>query len=316
MNHGGTFWKGEGAILLCAFLWSTSGLFIKLLDWHPVVITGMRSLIAALFMFAARLVFPPKSAAKTASFPFWAAAVCYALTMLAFITANKLTTSANAIMLQYSAPVWAGLLGWILLREKARWEHWGALILVIGGMILLFRDGLVHPGAGGLSLAGDILAVVSGVLFGAHSVFLRMMKDGNTSGSLLAAHVMAAVLCVPFVFLYPPDLSAASALSMLYMGIVQIGIASLLFSYGIKRINAIGAMLTAMLEPVLNPVWVLAITGEQPSAHAVAGGGVIIAAIAASTIIGKRRESPRREGPRREGPRRETNSRREKQISS
>jgi drug/metabolite transporter (DMT)-like permease len=215
--------------------------------------------------------------------------------MLTFITANKLTTSANAIMLQYSAPIWAGLLGWILLREKTRWEHWGALVLVIGGMILLFRDGLVHPGAGKLSLAGDILAVVSGMLFGAHSVFLRMMKEGNTSDSLLAAHVISAVICFPFFFLYPPGLSAASALSILYMGIVQIGVASLLFSYGIKRISAVGAMLTAMIEPVLNPVWVLAVTGEKPSAHALAGGGVIIAAIAASTIIGKRRESPRRE---------------------
>jgi drug/metabolite transporter (DMT)-like permease len=206
MNRGGTFWKGEGAILLCAFLWSTSGLFIKLLDWHPVVIAGMRSLIAALFIFAVRLVFPPRGAAKTPSLPFWAAAVCYALTVMTFVTANKLTTSANAIMLQYSAPVWAGLLGWILLRERPRWEHWGALVLVIGGMILLFRDGIAAAGRGGLSLAGDIVAVVSGVLFSAHTVFLRMMKDGNTSDSLLTAHVISAVLCVPFIFLYPPNL--------------------------------------------------------------------------------------------------------------
>jgi drug/metabolite transporter (DMT)-like permease len=112
--------------------------------------------------------------------------------------------------------------------------------------------------------------------------------------------VISAVICVPFLFFYPPNLSAATIAPILYMGIVQTGMASLLFSYGIKRINAIGAMLTAMIEPVLNPIWVLVVIGEKPSAHAAAGGGIIIAAIAASSIIGKRREDPRREDPRRE----------------
>ncbi|MDR0601598.1 MAG: DMT family transporter [Treponema sp.] len=282
-RRGKTFWKGEGAILLCALFWSTSGLFIKLLDWHPVVIAGTRSFVAFLFMLAVRSVFPPKTGGKN-TFPFWAGAASYTLTMLTFVTANKMTAPANAIMLQYSAPVWAGLLGWILLKEKPRREHWGALVLVMAGMALFFGDGLK-----GGSFAGDALAVFSGISFGAHSVFLRMMKDGSARDSLLMAHALCAVFCIPLVFLYPPALSVSTVLPMLFMGVVQIGMASILFSYGIKRINALEAMLTAMLEPVCNPVWVFAVTGEKPSLRAVLGGIIIIAAVAASSIIGKRR---------------------------
>jgi drug/metabolite transporter (DMT)-like permease len=278
-------WQGQGAIVICAFLWSTSGLFIKLVNWHPVVIAGSRSFIAALFMLAIRFAFPPKFAVKSRKGPLWAAAIVYALTMQSFVTANKLTTSANAIMLQYSAPVWAGLLGWVLIREKPHWEHWGALVCVFGGLALFFKDGL----AGGAFL-GDALALLSGVFFGAHSVLLRMQKDGSPADSMLLAHVLNFTLSVPFLVMYFPAFEAPALAAVLYMGTIQIGCASLLFSYGIKRVSAVQAMLTAMVEPVLNPLWVLVVTGEKPSVSALMGGGIIIAAVVASSVIGKNRE--------------------------
>jgi drug/metabolite transporter (DMT)-like permease len=278
-------WQGQGAIVLCAFLWSTSGLFIKLVNWHPVVIAGSRSFMAALFMLAIRFAFPPKFAVKSRKGPFWAAAIVYALTMQSFVTANKLTTSANAIMLQYSAPVWAALLGWFLIREKPHWEHWGALVCVCGGLALFFKDGL----AGGAFL-GDALALLSGMFFGSHSVFLRMQKDGSPFDSMLLAHGVNFALSLPFFFFYFPVFEAPTLAAVLYMGIIQVGCASLLFSYAIKRVSAVQAMLTAMVEPVLNPLWVLIVTGEKPSFSALIGGGIIIAAVAASSLIGKNRE--------------------------
>jgi drug/metabolite transporter (DMT)-like permease len=205
--------------------------------------------------------------------------------MQSFVIANKLTTSANAIMLQNSAPVWAGLLGWLLVREKPHWEHWGALVCVFGGLTLVFKDSL----SGG-AFAGDSLALLSGVFFGAHSVFLRMQKDGNPADSMLLAHILNFTLSVPFFFLYFPAFEAPAMAAVLYMGIIQIGCASLLFSFGIKRVSAVQAMLTAMIEPVLNPLWVLVVTGEKPSFSAVLGGGIIIAAVVASSVIGKNRE--------------------------
>ena len=137
---------------------------------------------------------------------------------------------------------------------------------------------------------GDALAVFSGLLYGTQSVFIRMMKDGNPQDSMLLAHVLSAIVGIPFVFIYPPSLSTASVLSILYMGTFQIGLSSLLFAYGLKRIRAVQAMLIAVAEPILNPVWVLVITGEKPSVAALAGGAIILTAVVASSLISKRRE--------------------------
>jgi drug/metabolite transporter (DMT)-like permease len=254
-----------------------------------VVIAGSRSFLAALFMLAFRFIFPPQFAVKTRKGPLWAGAAAYAFTMQFFVIANKLTTSANAIMLQYSAPVWAVLLGWVLIGEKPHREHWGALACVSGGLVLCFKDGF----AGGAFL-GDGLALLSGVLFGAHSVFMRLQKDGNPADSMLLAHGLNFALSIPFFFLYFPALEAPTLGAVLYMGIIQIGCASLLFSYGIKRVSAAQAMLAAAIEPVLNPLWVLFITGEKPSLSALTGGGIIVAAVAVSSAIGKRRNMTRR----------------------
>ena len=281
--------RGQGAILLTAFLWSTSGLFIKLIEWHPVVIAGARSLVAAVFLLVLRQLAPAPKGVKTPPFPFWASAITNTFTMLAFIIANKLTTSANAILLQYGAPIWAALLGWWLIKEKPRWEHWGALGMVIGGLLIFFRDSL---GSG--ALLGDALAVFSGVLFGANFVFLRMTKDGNPRDTLLMAHVLSVVISIPFVFLHPPVLSASNLTPILIMGIVQQGLAAVIFAYGIKRVSAIQGMLTATLEPICNPVWVLLVVGEKPSAAAVIGGGIIVAAVLFSSIIGSQRKAGKR----------------------
>jgi drug/metabolite transporter (DMT)-like permease len=285
---------GQGAIFLCAVLWSTSGLFIKLMDWHPLLIAGARSSLAILVLTAAKFLNPRRATAKAPPLYIFAGGCAYAATMILFVIANKLTASANAILLQYSAPIWAAMLGWVLAKEKPRWEHWGALVLVIGGMVLFFKDSLVlSAGLAGSALLGNIIAVVSGVCFGANSAFMRMLKDGDPADAMIFAHVLTAVLSIPFFVLYPPAVNVNSLLAISFMGIFQIGFASLLFAYGIKRVTALQAMLIAMVEPVLNPVWVLLVTGEKPTASAIMGGGIIVAAVAASSLIGKRREMSR-----------------------
>jgi drug/metabolite transporter (DMT)-like permease len=286
---------GQWAVFLCAFFWSTSGLFIKLVGWHPVLIAGSRSLVAALCIAAAgpaaRIVLKRRGAgrfrAKSRPAPLVAGGLAYAATMILFVTANKLTTSANAILLQYSAPVWAALLGFFI-GEKPRWEHWGALVPVTAGLFIFFRGSL-----GGGSLAGDVLALLSGLTFGANSVFMRMQKEGNPSASMLLAHVITTLFCIPFAFLYPPEWTPAAAAAVIFMGTVQTGLASLLFSFGIRRIPAVNAMLVAMLEPVLNPLWVFAVTGETPGSAALPGGILIVGAVLASQAISASRETRR-----------------------
>ena len=117
-----------------------------------------------------------------------------------------------------------------------------------------------------------------------------MMKDGNPRDAMLLAHVLSAIISIPFIILYPPLLSASSVISIIYMGFLQVGLASLLFAYALKRISAVKAMITAVLEPVLNPVWVLLFTGEKPSMTALAGGAIIITAIVGSSLISMKRQ--------------------------
>ncbi|GHV25390.1 membrane protein [Spirochaetia bacterium] len=277
---------GQGAIFLCALLWSTSGLFIKLVDWHPLVIAGSRSFLAALVLLGVRMFRTSRTAGPAFAPAFYTimAGFAYAATMITFVVANKHTASANAILLQYSAPIWAALLGWVIAKEQPHWEHWGALVCMAGGMLLFFKDGLAGGG-----FFGDSLAIFSGICFGANSVFMRMIKDGDPADGMLLSHIFTALFSIPFFFIYPPALSADPVLAIVFMGIIQIGVASLLFAYGIKRVTAIQAMLTATIEPVMNPVWVLLVTAERPSFSALVGGGIIIAAVAASSLIGRRR---------------------------
>jgi drug/metabolite transporter (DMT)-like permease len=227
---------GQSAILLCAVLWSTSGLFIKLASWHPVIIAGSRSFLGVFFLLALRRnAEKPEKILRLA-----ASGLLYASTMILFVIANKLTFSANAIVLQYTAPIWTCLLGWFYLKEKPYWEHWFSLGLVFIGMFLVFGGGI----AAGFFL-GDSLALISGITFAANSVMLR---------------------------------------------IIQIGAASALYVYGMKRVRAVQAMLTASIEPVLNPMWVLLITGEKPSLSVILGGLVIISAVVFSSLAGRKRE--------------------------
>ena len=279
--------SGQWAVFFCAVFWSSSGLCIKLIDWHPVVIAGGRSLVAALFMLGARRLNPKTRRRRFDLRPLWPAGLAYSATMILFVIANKLTASANAILLQYSAPVWAAILGWILIGEKLHREQWGALGLAMGGVIMFFKDGLASG-----SLAGDSIALAYGIAFGVNSVLMRMQREGTPEDSFVLAHLLTAVFSIPFFVSHPPVLILRAAGAILFLGVVQIGVASLLFAYGITRITVVQAMITAMTEPVLNPVWVLLATGEKPGPSALIGGGIIVAATLVSSLGGRNRESP------------------------
>jgi len=264
-----------------AVLWSIAGLFIKVIDWNPIAIAGSRSLIASavilVYLRHPRINF---------SFPQVAAAVANAATMLLFVSANKATTAANAILLQYFAPVLTVFTGAILLKERARVEHFVALPLVAGGMLLMFSDEL-----GGGSLPGNVLALMSAVTFSFYFVFMRMQKDDSPLESILLSHWLTAATCLVISFFLPaPHVTLKSLTALAVLGIVQIGLTAVLFPVAIKRISAAQANLFAVIEPVFNPVWVYLVIGETPGPAALAGGGIIILAVTAASIISARRK--------------------------
>jgi drug/metabolite transporter (DMT)-like permease len=249
-----------------------------------MVISGSRSILAILVLLVLRFISSSrKNSAKITlkEIPVLAACgLCYAATMITFVIANKLTASANVILLQYAAPVWAALLGWLFFKDKPRWENWCALVLVCLGMFLVFSNGIESG-----SVMGNILAVISGIAFGANSVVLRAKKDGNPADILIFSHIICVAFTLPFFFMHPPSLNVNNILCISFMGIFQIGMASALFAYGIKRVSALQAMITCSIEPILNPIWVLIVTGERPASSALIGGGIILSAVVFSSIL-------------------------------
>ncbi|RPH51657.1 MAG: EamA/RhaT family transporter [Desulfobacteraceae bacterium] len=264
------------AMAATAFLWSLAGLFIKVIDWNPIAIAGMRSFVASIVI----LVYLKRPVIHL-SFPQIAAAIANAATMLLFVSANKTTTAANAIILQYIAPVLTAFTGAIMLKERTRIEHYAAIPVVAAGMIVMFFDEL-----GGGKLFGNILAVMSAVTFSFYFVFMRMQKDGSPLESILLSHWLTAGICIVISFFLPaPHISTKALLAIAVLGVVQVGVSSILFSIAIKRVSAVSAILVAVIEPVFNPIWVFFAIGEAPGTYALAGGGIIVLAVTAASII-------------------------------
>lgn len=263
-----------------AFLWSTAGLFIKLIDWNPIAIAGARSFIASLVILA--FLRRPR---LTLSFPQIAAGVANAATMLLFVIANKTTTAANAILLQYVSPLFTAVLGMFILKERVRAAQWAAFPLVALGMIVMFMDKI-----GGGTALGNGIALLSGLTFSFYFIFMRMQKEGSPIESILLSHWITAGICLVVSFFLPvPVVTGQSLLAMLALGIFQIGITAVLFAMAIKRVSAVSSSLISVIEPVFNPLWVFIVLGETPSAAALVGGGIIITAITAVSVIVARR---------------------------
>lgn len=274
--------QGILAMAATALLWSIAGLFIKVIDWNPLTIAGFRSLIASVVI----LLYLRRPRIHL-SFPQVAAALANAATMLLFVSANKTTTSANAIILQYIAPVCTAFIGFLLLKERARLEHWIAFLLVAAGMIVMFQDKL-----GGGRTLGNLLAVLSGITFSFYFVFMRMQKDGSPLESILLSHwVVAAIGIIASIFLPIPSISLKAVAAIAVLGVFQVGVSAILFAAAIKRISAVSANLLAVIEPVFNPVWVFLALGEAPGRNAVIGGAIIVAAVTGASVIGARRKN-------------------------
>lgn len=268
-------------LIMTAVLWSMGGLLIKSVDWNPLAIAGTRSAIAALLFWA--VIGRPRfnwTGAQIGS------ALAYAGTVILFVLANKLTTAANAILLQYTSPVWVALFANWFLGEKTRMRDWLTLALVFCGMGLFFLDELSSKGT-----VGNLVAIASGVSFAWLALFMRKQKDESTLESVLLGNITAAVLCLPGYFVGPFP-STSGWLALLVLGVVQIGASYLLFSVAVKFVSAIETMLIPVVEPILNPIWVMLFMGERPGRWAIIGGSMVLAAVTARGLLsgGQRRE--------------------------
>ena len=266
--------KGILAVFLTAILWSSGGLFIKLISLDSMELSFFRCAIAAVvfaLMFRKRIL-KLNSLALLNSF-------AYAAVLILFVIATKTTTAANAIFLQSTAPIY--VLIFEPLLTKTKWERINIITIVVCflGMILFFMGDLT-PG----DIKGNIAALLAGVAFAAF--FLGMKKNEPQYGesSIFYGNVIVALICIPFI----TDMNSISLQDFAmvsFLGVFQIAFAYALFSYGLKRIIAVEASIISMFEPVLNPIWVFIGYGEVPSFYAIIGGIIIMTAITVRTLI-------------------------------
>jgi drug/metabolite transporter (DMT)-like permease len=261
-------------LLLAALLWSFGGLLIKAVESHPLATAGVRSAIAAGFILA--LVRRPRLNGSASQI---GAACACAGTMILFVVANRLTTAANAILLQYTAPIWVALFAHWVLRERIRWVDWLTIAAAFCGMALFFVDKLSSAG-----LAGNLLAIASGLAFAWLALLMRKQKEGSTVESVLLGNALAAVLCLPFVLQDPPK-GWTDWAALFFLGAFQIGLAYVCFSIAIRSVTAIEGILIPVLEPILNPIWVFLFLSEKPGRWAIAGGAIVILAVTVRSLV-------------------------------
>lgn len=277
-------------IAIAASLWSASGVLIKLINWQPAAILAGRSIFSSMvFLVALRRI--PTNWTR------WKilASVAYITTQFLFVTATKMTTAANAVFLQYTAPIYVVLLAFWFLREKPSKADWGSMVVIFLGLLLFFGDKLSTDG-----LYGNILAILSGVTSAVMMVSLRAQKDGTPAESILIANLFTAIFGFPFVLRETWTIN--SWLIILFLGLIQIGLSTLLFAKAIKHVPALEANLLSTLEPILNPVWVFLFLGESMGASALIGGLVVLGGVVFSAVSSARAAKDQAENERRIEP--------------
>ena len=269
-------------LALCGLFWSTAGLLIKLVDWNVGAIWSVRSAIAAAALWAVhRPSFARISAAE------WRAACALAATTGLFILANRLTTAANAILIQYSAPIWVAVFGAWLLGERATRFDWLTILAVLAGITLFFFEQLTFD-----HVAGNLVALGAGVCFALNTMAFRKVAitpgaDGPSDPlrPMVLGNLVGAALGAPFILASPPPgLTGWSALAA--VGLVQQAAAYLCYARAFRHATSLESILVPIIEPILSPVWVAIAFGERPGPWALLGGTIVVGAVAARAVAG------------------------------
>ena len=265
-------------VIAAVVLWSTGGLFIKLTSLDAYQVTFFRSLLAAVTV----MIVTRKRGLRINAFGLLASAI-YATLLFLFVWATKHTTAANAIFLQYTAPIYLLILGPFLIGEKFKFRDLAAIVICICGMSLFFVGKLDIS-----AYQGNLAALGSGFFYGIYILLLRHKRAlvMNSTITVIYGNLILAVLTLPSGIGALPVMTLSDIAAVSFLGIVQIGIAYMLFIKGVTGgTRPLDASIIGFIEPLLNPVWVFLFIGEQPSVWALLGGAIIIATVATHTTV-------------------------------
>lgn len=261
--------RGILATVAAALIWSTAGVLVKLISQDAFTILFYRSLYAGLLFFAVfrkeALHFDRRALLIS---------IFYAPLLICFVSSTKLTTAANAIFLQYISPAIVLVLEPRLLGTRIKRYNLITVIACLAGMSLFLFDQPDND----THWLGILLAALSGVFLAGLVLSLRFSNRSEQVSGILLGNIWVVLVTLPF-FIKAPSPTATEHIMLAYLGFIQIGVGYLLFTYGQRRIPALETSLISMLEPILNPVWVVLWYGERPSTWSIAGGAIILIAL-------------------------------------
>ena len=266
-------------MLTCAALWSIAGIFIKLVPWNGFAVAGMRSLVAGITIYLCmRLMgidYVLNRNTLTAGF-------FSGCTYLCFVTANKLTTAANAIVMQFTSPVFIVIYSVLFFHKKVRKQDAAVVLCTMLGIALFFIDQLA-PGY----VLGNLVGIASGMFMAGMFVTVGEIEPAERFSGVLNGQILTFLVGLPFFLATKPALTSTALIAILILGVFQLGISYVLYVQSTKYCPPLACCLLGAIEPLLNPVWVFLFNGEKPGVFALMGAVVVITSITVWSIFGQ-----------------------------
>ena len=277
-------------MLICATLWSIAGIFMKLLPWNGFAVAGLRSLIAGLTIAAYILIKGMRIIINRRTL---VTGVFTACVYTCFAVANKLTTAANAIVLQFTSPVFIVIFSALILKKRIRRSDALVVSFTLLGIALFFFDQL-RPGY----ILGNFVAIAAGMFMAGMFMAVGELEGEQRFSGILIGQSLTFLVGLPFVIATRPEFTAVTTLSILILGVFQLGISYILYVESSKYCPPLACCLLGAAEPLLNPVWVLIFDGERPGVFALIGGVIVVVSITLWCVFGQEKpeESPRTSG--------------------
>lgn len=266
-------------MLACATLWSLAGIFIKMIPWNGFAIAGMRSLFAFIAVLVCMKAMKINYILNRKTI---VAGIFTACTYLCFVSANKLTTAANAIVLQFTCPVFIVIYEALFFGRKVRRQDLTVVIFTLLGIALFFLDQL----EGGY-IIGNIVAIVAGMFMAGMFVAVGELPMDQRFSGILNGQIITFFAGLPFFLFTAPLITTKAVLSIIILGVFQLGLAYVLYVKSSEYCPPLACCLLSAVEPMLNPVWVLIFDGEKPGVFAFIGGIIVIVSITVWCIFGK-----------------------------
>ena len=275
--------KGILEMLLCALLWSIAGLFFKWIPWNSFVIAGWRSLIAAVVIF---LYLKLSGGRFRINKKILLGGLFNGILYLCFSLSNKLTTAANAIVLQFTAPIFLMIFSTLLLREHFKLRDVLAALGTLFGIALCFLDEME-----GGHLWGNLVAILAGAMMAGMYLVVGHLEPEDRLSAIIVGDLVAVAAGLPFMAFTEVPVDSAAVLSILALGIFQLGISYILYAKSTETCPPLACSLLGALEPLLNPVWVALFYGEVPGLLALAGGLIVILSVTVWCIVDGKKEA-------------------------